>query len=413
MLSHLKIDSHSLVNLALSVEWRSAFASHQDVLVFEKFNVWRDLDLLPEVLQKNLLGKATGYKEAFSFEPQALLPAWSKNNLHSIAPQLFRKTLRQGFTIQPHTGRFYPKGLVGGVREVYSEDMHPCRLVAMDETSMTFDFNHPLAQYALTIGVEVNSVVAHSGEHGGRCNDAIADLLNGPGMQARYGDRPTDFFTGTPFKRVDEGKDSLFYSMPRMVQHLDKTARQQVENLYASLIPPQSRILDLMSSFDSHLPDSIKPLQVTGLGMHQQELAANRVLNERVVHDLNTDIGLPFENAMFDAVICTASIEYLTQPGVIFEEVARVLKPGGLFINTFSNRWFPVKAISVWAEMHEFERIGLVSEYYLQSGCFNDVHTHSIRGLSRPEDDVNYAKTAISDPVYAVWGRTVQAGKGL
>lgn len=92
---------------------------------------------------------------------------------------------------------------------------------------------------------------------------------------------------------------------------------------------------------------------------------------------------------------------------MIVDEVARVLRPGGLFINTFSNRWFPIKAIAVWAEMHEFERIGLVTEYYLQSGRFNEIHTLSIRGLSRPQDHAHYAKTAVSDPVYAVWGRAV------
>jgi SAM-dependent methyltransferase/FKBP-type peptidyl-prolyl cis-trans isomerase 2 len=405
MQSHLKIDNHSLVNLAFSVEWMSTQAAHRDTMVFEKFNVWRDLYLLPAVMQKNLLGKSTGYKEVFSVEPQTLLPAWSKNNMHTIAPQQFRKTLRQGFTIQPHSGRFYPKGLVSGVREVYSEDRHPCRLVDMNETSMTFDFNHPLSQSALTIGVELKDVAAHSGEHGGRCNDAMADLLNGPGMQARYGDKATDFFSGTPFRRVDESEDSWFYSMPRMVHHLDATARLQVEALYARLIPPQSRILDLMSSCYSHLPESVNPAHVTGLGMNQQELAANPVLDARVVHDLNTDIRLPFADAVFDAVICTASIEYLTHPGVIFEEVARILKPGGLFINTFSNRWFPIKAISLWAEMHEFERIGLVTEYYLQARRFSDVHTCSLRGLSRPEDDAHFENTQISDPVYAVWGR--------
>lgn len=407
MLSRLTIDTHSLANLAFSVQWHSAQVLHKDVLVFEKFNVWRDLDLLPDLLQQNLLGKSAGFTASFSFAAQTLLPAWRQNNLHTLAPQHFKKNLRQGFTIQPHVGRFYPKGLVHGVGDVYSEDMHPCRLVAMNDSAMTFDFNHPLSQADLTIGVEVNDVMLHSGEHGGRCQDAMADLLTGPGMQARYGDRPTDFFSGTPFQRVDEGQDSLFYSLPRRVHHLDATARQQVEMLYASLIPPQSRILDLMSSWHSHLPAALRPAHVTGLGMNQQELAANPLLHEHVVQDLNSDTRLPFANDAFDAVICTASVEYLTQPGVIFDEVARILRPGGLFINTFSNRWFPVKAISVWAEMHEFERLGLVAEYYLQTGRYQALQTRSIRGLARPENDAHYARTALSDPVYAVWGQVV------
>jgi len=114
---------------------------------------------------------------------------------------------------------------------------------------------------------------------------------------------------------------------------------------------------------------------------------------------------LPFESNTFDAVVNTASVEYLTDPLAVFSEVSRVLRPDGYFIVTFSNRWFPTKAITVWRELHEFERMGLVLEYFLRAGGFKDLQTYSIRGLPRPHDDKYFPELMFSDPVYAVWGR--------
>lgn len=404
MLDDIKIDTKSILNCALSVEWKSEHVTHKDVRVFEKFNVWRDLDLLPAEMQKDLLGKGTGFKNQYPFKKAELVQPWHKSQLHRIPRGQFSTHLKHGYTIVPHLGRFYPRGLVGGVVDNYSENMHPCRLVAMDNECMSFDFNHPMSTYDINIGVEVFGVMQNTGEHGGRCSDAIAELMNGPGMQARYPEVVTDFFNDAAFRRVDDAADGLFYALPRMVEHLDKFALEHVASLYGQLIPDNSKILDLMASCNSHLPDKLHSCHVTGLGLNQQELEANKVLNERIIHDLNDDTSLPFEDNSFDAVICTVSVEYLIKPFDIFNEIARVLKPGGKFINVFSNRWFPPKAIAIWNELHEFERIGLVAEYYLQSKQFKDINTYSFRGLSRPEDDVHIMQTQDSDPIYAVWG---------
>ncbi len=110
-------------------------------------------------------------------------------------------------------------------------------------------------------------------------------------------------------------------------------------------------------------------------------------------------------DACFDAVVCTASIEYLIQPFRVFREIARLLKPAGLFVTTFSNRWFPPKAIQLWSGLHEFERPGLVLEYFLESGLLTDLETWSMRGLPRPKDDRYADRLSRSDPVHAVWGR--------
>ncbi|NJO14913.1 MAG: methyltransferase domain-containing protein [Thioploca sp.] len=164
-------------------------------------------------------------------------------------------------------------------------------------------------------------------------------------------------------------------------------------------------ILDLMSSWKSHLPVNIKFNQLVGLGINSTELAGNPQLTHHFVYDLNKNPHLPFDNEQFDVVVCTVSVEYLIHPFAVFEEVARVLKPDGYFIVTFSNRWFPPKVIQIWTDIHEFERMGLVLEYFIQSGRYQHLGTYSVRNYPRPADDKYSHETSQSDPVFAVYGQ--------
>jgi SAM-dependent methyltransferase len=223
-------------------------------------------------------------------------------------------------------------------------------------------------------------------------------------MQARWRNQPTDFWSDVPFIRAAAGPDDEFYEKPRLVDHIDRTAIRQIERLYGRLLPRGGRLLDLMTSWKSHLPDALAPAQVTGLGMNLAELEANPMLGERVVHDLNLDPRLPFADASFDGAACTVSVEYLVKPFEVFAEMARVLKPGARFVVTFSNRWFPPKVTNIWQGCHEFERMGIVLEYFLRGGLYANLETFSLRGLPRPADDKYASQFPQSDPVYAVWG---------
>ena len=197
--------------------------------------------------------------------------------------------------------------------------------------------------------------------------------------------------------------DAAFYAPPRIVDHLDRTALEQWRVLTGRFVTSGMAVLDLMASHDSHLPDDVHPARLAGLGMNAAELAHNEKLTERIVHDLNADTILPFASGEFDVVLCALSIEYLVRPEAVLHEVARVLKPGGICMVSFSERWFPPKAVNPWPTLHPFARVAWVLRHLQRTG-FNTLHTESLRGLPRPADDKHIAQTRFADPLYAIWG---------
>jgi SAM-dependent methyltransferase len=281
-------------------------------------------------------------------------------------------------------------------------DLRPFRVTEVGDDSLKIDPAHPLAPYPLTI--EASPVERFSvGEQRGFASRDIAGMLTGrgPGMQARNGRGPAWEF---PLARADENDDRRFYATPRMVDHIDAKAVEILGSIYRRHVSPGATVLDLMTSWTSHLDESIAGLSVTGIGMNPDELDANALLSDRLIRDLNRNARLPFGENSFDIVLCSLSVEYLTSPLDLFAEVRRVLRPGGLFINSFSERWFPTKVVTLWTELHPFERIGMVLDHYIATG-FDELQTESVRGHPRPEGDRYRAMSPFSDPVYVVTGR--------
>ncbi|MGE0256193.1 MAG: class I SAM-dependent methyltransferase [Alphaproteobacteria bacterium] len=177
------------------------------------------------------------------------------------------------------------------------------------------------------------------------------------------------------FAREDESEDDLFYRDPRLVVHIDDGARAALTACYAHLLPPGGRLLDLMSSMESHLPADVDFATVTGLGMNALELAANPRLTERLIQDLNHAPKLPFADGTFDACLIAVSVQYLTHPVEVFAEMARVLAPGAPAIVSFSNRCFPTKAVAVWLGTTDAQHAWLVGEYFARAGGFEAAET--------------------------------------
>jgi SAM-dependent methyltransferase len=339
------------------------------------------------------------------FSPGRLVPAYDPAGVKTIARKHFEVNFA-GQVTEPEAGRYYPRAIIAAALGCSKRELAPFLLSRVEEDQLGIDLNHPLARFGLTLGARrrelqqpLDSIPAQTA--------ALVALLtgNGPGMQASANVAAAGWFANYPFECEDAQQDSLFYRTPRLVPHIDSTASAEVGAIYARLIKPGAQVLDLMSSWTSHLSDADGPVAVTGLGLNEQELAKNPRLDARVIHDLNESPVLPFEDQAFDLVICTASVEYLTRPIEVFRDVGRVLKPGGVFVNTFSNRWFPPKAIRLWARLHPFERLGLVLNYYRRAEVFVDLHTESLQGLPRPPGDKYSGRLPFSDPVFAVWGR--------
>lgn len=205
--------------------------------------------------------------------------------------------------------------------------------------------------------------------------------------------------------KLDETEDSLFYSFPRFVTHVDEGFIDQLTTLYQKHLKPQTRILDLMSSWVSHLPTEIQFSHVEGHGMNQDELAKNSQLDHYFIQDLNQNLKLPLSDQDFDAVLICVSIQYLQYPEAILSEIHRILKPGGITIISFSNRMFYQKAISAWREATEPDRIELVKGY------IHSVKINDLPGFNSPKVIASQSKTPLfmqmlgmggSDPFYAL-----------
>jgi len=193
------------------------------------------------------------------------------------------------------------------------------------------------------------------------------------------------------FRRLDDSDDELFYLAPRFVVHIDDAAIRTVGEIYSSRLPRGGAILDLMSSWRSHLPPELKPARVVGLGLNRPEMEDNPALTEIVTHNLNRTAQLPFDDASFDGAVLTVSVQYLIHPLEVFAEVGRVLRSGAPFIVTFSNRMFPTKAVAIWANASEQQRVDLVSYYFTNTAAFEKIETV----------DRSSGKT---DPLWAVVG---------
>lgn len=389
----------------MSLRWQGPHASHCERRFFNKLNFWRDY--FPGDLGERLNQAQQGDCLVYEAAAGELVEPYDAGQIHSIKRQQFKTRVSPGMVIEPRRGRFYPRSLISGITSYFQGDRRPVRCIAIDEQNMQVDLNHPLARYPLTLEARFLQLLESKQEHGGASVDVPQMCTqNGPGMQAALPDIATDFYSGEPFARLDTRNDAAFYTMTRLLPHIDRTASEQLARIYQRFLQPGMQVLDLMSSWQSHLPETETDLTVTGLGMNKEELQRNQRLNQYVIHDLNEQTQLPFETDQFDVAICSVSVEYLIKPVEVFKEVARVLKPGAPFVVSFSERWFPPKVIAVWQEMHPFERMGLVLDYYQRSESFTKLGTESLRGLPRPADDKYAAELAESDPLYVVWGYT-------
>ncbi len=193
------------------------------------------------------------------------------------------------------------------------------------------------------------------------------------------------------FDKQDDGDDLAFYAPPRLVSHIDDAAVAALTAYYARIIPANAVVLDLMSSWISHLPPSLATAEVIGHGMNATELQANPRLDRWFIADLNAAPTLPLSDAGVDVALCCVGVQYLQQPITVFAEVQRVLRPGGCFAISYSNRCFPTKAVRIWRALDMAGQARLIRLYLEQSG-FEAVETTVL------------ADGSVGDPLVVVTG---------
>jgi SAM-dependent methyltransferase len=194
------------------------------------------------------------------------------------------------------------------------------------------------------------------------------------------------------FRKADRSPDRLFYAAPRFVAHIDEEAIAAVTALYREVLPQGGTILDLMSSWISHLPEETPFAEVIGHGMNAEELAANPRLTRWFMQDLNAEHALPLADASLDGAAICVSVQYLERPVEVFAELARALRPGAPVAITFSNRCFPTKAVAIWSALDGPGQCALVNLYLRKAG-FAEVEARTLRD------------GRAGDPLWAVIGR--------
>lgn len=195
------------------------------------------------------------------------------------------------------------------------------------------------------------------------------------------------------FTKQDTGPDLDFYAPPRLVHHIDEGAVAALTGYYRTLVKPGADLLDLMSSWVSHLPEDMALGSVVGHGMNAEELSANPRLTGWFVQDLNANPALPLPDRGFDAALCCVGVQYLQHPVEVFAEVARVLRPGGAYAVSYSNRCFPTKAVAIWRALDMGGQAELIRLYLTRAG-FETVDTRVL------------ADGSVGDPMVVVTGRT-------
>lgn len=341
--------------LEFTISWEKDGIQHEEWYLGRKFNPVNDI--FPRGMREALEGKTEGESVTLTYEPRLCIPR-HKDSLvrHKPLDKLRKKTLK-GRPIIPRIGRFYPQGHISGILDVYPDTLTPFRLVQLDGESFTADCNHPLALIPITIQATIQYIeLRDTGTYGNLTHWREKTCDWGPGMQTRLKGKPTDFFRDGFFDTVEDDSGSI---TPTAV---DATALQNLERIQARHVLPDMRVLDF-------------------------------------------SLGNSGPEGIYDAAICTLSMEYMTEPIETLKRIAEHLQPGSPIVIGFTNHFDEKLAIDGWIDMHDFERMGLVLEYLRQAGLDDAAKTYSMRNDWRPKDDPLFLETrGVSDPVYVVVG---------
>jgi len=223
---HEVLDNQGLAAITFTLSWSDGRATHEDEMHVEKFSVWREADFLPVDIGPKIAGMHTGDCVQAALLAGELTGTWDADRQFSADTSAFDRHYRHGLQVEPRCGRFYPQGFFHGAHGVVRESLEPARITALDSDMMHVDLNHPFARFPVQVRCELNRVLPGVDRRGGRCTGPLDDLVRYPGLAAPLPNgAPTDFGDkANGLSRLDEQEDPVFYTSPRLVQHLDARA---------------------------------------------------------------------------------------------------------------------------------------------------------------------------------------------
>ncbi len=194
-------------------------------------------------------------------------------------------------------------------------------------------------------------------------------------------------------QKMDIANDQIFYQKPRYVQHLSNSFRTRLTSLYSEYLLNHHVILDLMSSWVSHLPSNIRYKKVIGHGMNEAELSSNTRFDEFWIQNLNNTQNMPIEDSTIDVGLIVAGWQYLQYPEKVTLELSRIIKSDSLLIISFTNRAFWNKAPNIWTYSSEEKRIEYVksvlsaNKWRIEKIINEKTHDEKLFGLYSAESD--------------------------
>ena len=198
-------------------------------------------------------------------------------------------------------------------------------------------------------------------------------------------------------QKLDESNDEEFYSDPKFVYHLDANFREYLTGVYENEIKEFSTVLDLMSSWDSYLPEGKKYKSVIGHGLNKQELEKNKIFDSYWIQNFNINQKIPLDSESIDYCLIVAAWQYLQYPENLTKEIVRILRNQGKIIIAFSNRAFWHKAPNIWTSSTEEERVKYVRKVLITNG-FNEPRV--IKKFNQPVHNIfNFLN---KDPFYCL-----------
>ena len=389
---------HTLTDIAFRLEWKSATSAHTDCCLVRGINL--EQDIFPKGLAKTLINLNIGESFSHTYAAKEIIGEdYSSDKVIHFSTELFDQHFKGQFS-PPILYRFYPSAIAHEGLNTQKTDYTPFRIISINDDRIIADKNHPLAKYYLTLTATIVETFDQPADADKRIRN-IGKLITfrGPGMQApfEYGD--SVFFDSYPF----ESNKPVAIQAPKKAEFKSKTT-EKIAQLYSENLPTLSKVLDVLSDEQSYLDDNYQTGLLCGIGKNEATLLANNRLNTFEVQDLNENTHLPFEDDHFDDAICTLAIETLTDPIAVFIEVSRVVKAGGKFIVVFTSNASTNHPISLWGQLHPFEKIQLVLEYFRQSARFDALNTYSNKEISQPAPASNVNSKSQTDPIFAVWG---------